>query len=629
MSDAAAGQDPAFEGLLQFLRRARGFDFTGYKRASLERRFRRRMETIGCASFGDYLDFLEVHPDEYAALFDTLLINVTDFFRDAGAWELLVREALPVALEARPADEPIRVWSAGCATGQEACTAAMVLCELLGEEAFRERVKIYATDVDDEALNVARQATYAERDVTSVPPELLEKYFQRTDHRYTVRPDLRRALIFGRNNLVQDAPISRLDLLLCRNTLMYFNAETQARILRHFHFALADTGALMLGKSEMMLSHRDLFAAVDLKSRVFRRITTQASMQGRVAGLVNGDAREPDGAEDDRASRGAALEMGPHAQLIVSHAGELTFANVAARALFGLGSAEIGRPIADLPIARDPLDVRSAVRDAMADHRAVHVGEARYTPEHGDERRLQANVLPLLSDGNAALGATVIYDDVTGVARLQSELEENRRDLQAAYEELQSTIEELETTNEELQSANEELQTTNEELQSTNEELETMNEELQSTNEELETINDELRERTGELNNVNDFLEAILTSMNVAVAVVDRSHGIEIWNRGAEDLWGLRQDEALHQHFLALDIGLGPERLAPALRSVIGGTSERETGEFEAVNRRGRTVRVATTVLPLLSRSAGGSEIRGAIVLMEDHQPDGAGRDGG
>jgi two-component system CheB/CheR fusion protein len=151
-----------------------------------------------------------------------------------------------------------------------------------------------------------------------------------------------------------------------------------------------------------------------------------------------------------------------------------------------------------------------------------------------------------------------------------------------------------------------------------------MNEELQSTNEELETINDELRERTTELNNVNDFLEAILTSLGVAVAVLDRAQRVQIWNRGAEELWGLRQDEATDQHFLALDIGLEPERLAPALRAVIGGTSEEERTRLEAVNRRGRAVICETTVLPLHSASSNGSEIRGAIVLMEDH-PD---RDG-
>jgi two-component system, chemotaxis family, CheB/CheR fusion protein len=620
--------DAAFDALLQFLKRTRGFDFTGYKRASLERRFRRRMETVGCTSFGDYLDYLEVHPEEYEELFDALLINVTDFFRDPPAWQQIPEEALPLILDGKPTDEPLRVWSAGCATGQEAYTIAMVLCEALGEDTYRRRAKIYATDVDEDALNVARQGSYSAREVENVPPELRERYFERSGDRFAFRTDLRRTLIFGRNNLVQDAPISRLDLLVCRNTLMYLNAETQAHVLRHFNFALRESGVLMLGKSEMMVSHRDLFMALDLKRRVFRRLPRSPSLQARVASMVNGERGEHPMTDDDGQALDAALELSAQAQLVVSRTGVLSYANVAARALLGIPAEHVGRPLAELRIAHEPVELPGPIEQALIDRRPIPLGEIDFKPSKGDERRLAVTVSPLLSPTNVALGAAVAYEDVSRYRVLQRELEENRRDLEAAYEELQSTIDELETTNEELQSANEELQTTNEELQSTNEELETMNEELHSTNQELETINDELRERTGELNNVNDFLEAILTSLGVAVAVVDRSQRVQVWNRGAEDLWGLRQDEASEQHFLALDIGLGPERLAPALRAVISGASPKETAQFEAVNRRGRGVVLDTTVMPLLSHGADGPEVRGAIVLMEDHPAARDGKDG-
>jgi two-component system CheB/CheR fusion protein len=227
-------------------------------------------------------------------------------------------------------------------------------------------------------------------------------------------------------------------------------------------------------------------------------------------------------------------------------------------------------------------------------------------------------IAPLLPNGGPPYGVSVMFEDVSRYSRLQAELEGNRRDLELAYEELQSTIDELETTNEELQSANEELQTTNEELQSTNEELETMNEELQSTNEELETINDELRERTSELNQVNEFLEAILTSLGIGFAVVDRQQRVQVWNHRAEDLWGLRQDEAVEHHLLSLDIGLPTEQLAGPLRSVLGGSSERERTVMEAINRRGRAIDCTTTILPLISPSGDGELVRGAIILMED-----------
>jgi two-component system CheB/CheR fusion protein len=601
--------------LLEFLRRTRGVDFTGYKRTSLERRFRRRMEVVGCTSFSDYLDRLEVDPEEYEQLFETLLINVTEFFRDPPAWEHLRDEVLPALIEEKAPEEPIRVWSAGCASGQEAYTCAMVLAELLGIDDYRERVKIYATDIDEDALTQARLAVYNAKETESVPPELREKYFERADQRLGFRKDLRRTVIFGRNNLVQDAPISRLDLLVCRNTLMYFNAETQARILRHFHFALRDTGVLMLGKSEMMISHRELFAAADLKKRIF--VKQQRTTMGSRASAFAPDGLERPTGEDDRASRDAALELGPAAQVIVSRTGRITFANLPARALFQLSRDDLGRTFADTDLAHRPVELVGPIDQALRERRRVPVGETVFTPERGDGRRLDVNVTPLLASDNLAIGVSITFEDVTRFAALQTELEGNRRDLELAYEELQSTIDELETTNEELQSANEELQTTNEELQSTNEELETMNEELQSTNEELETINDELRERTGELNQVNEFLEAILTSLGLGVAVLDSQQRVQVWNRRAEDLWGLRADEAVDHHFLSLDIGLPSEQLAVALRAVLSGSSSRETRDLEAVNRRGRGIVCEATVLPLVSPSTNDGAPRGAIVMME------------
>jgi len=591
--------DPGFEALLEFLERSRGFDFTGYKRASLERRFRRRMELVDCTSFGDYLDFLEVHPDEFEKLFNTLLINVTGFFRDDDAWAVMREQVLPELLARRDDDEPIRVWSAGCASGQEAYSIAMALADLLGPEQYRERVKIYGTDIDEEALSYARAAVYTSKELEDVPDGLRDTYFDRADTRYAFRTDLRRTVIFGRNNLLQDAPISRLDLLLCRNALMYFTAEAQARILRNFHFALAPEGTLMLGKSEMMLSHREAFRPLDLTQRIFRKEGRTPPPQSRIARLAGGDQLDLPLSEDER---DAALEISADPQVIVSRSGLATFANLTARTLFGISIDQLGRPFSELELSYQPAELRAPVEEALRERRRVDVGEVSHTPEMGEERRLDISVVPLLSSGGTPLGALIRFEDVTRSSTLQKELEGHRRDLELAYAELQSTIDELETTNEELRSANEELQTTNEELQ--------------STNEELETIDDELRDRTRELNQVNEFLETILTSLGLAVAVIDRDQRIQIWNQRAEDLWGLRRDEAVDHHLLSLDIGLPTEQLVPALLSALG-RGERQDVELEAVNRRGRAIVCQTTVMPLVAADGDGEpDVRGAIVLM-------------
>lgn len=261
-----------FEALLDYLKMSRGFDFTGYKRASLMRRIDKRRQEVGIEGYDNYQDYLEVHPEEFAELFNTILINVTGFFRDPSAWEYIRSEVIPRIIARKKENDPIRIWSAGCASGEEAYTIAMALAEALGIDQFRDRVKIYATDVDEDALNKARHATYTTKEVIGIPPLLLEKYFERGEGHCVFRKELRRSIIFGRHDLIQDAPISRTDLLICRNILMYFNTEAQARILARFHFALNDGAFLFLGRAEMLYTHTNTFKPVDLKCRVFTKI---------------------------------------------------------------------------------------------------------------------------------------------------------------------------------------------------------------------------------------------------------------------------------------------------------------------------------------------------------------------
>ncbi|MDO8188148.1 CheR family methyltransferase [Conexibacter sp. JD483] len=599
--------------LLDHVKRSRGFDFTGYKRTSLERRIAMRMAAVECADYLAYLDFLEVHPEEFAFLFNTILINVTAFFRDAPAWEYLSEEVVPRLLEARDDGGPIRVWCAGCASGEEAYTIAIVLAEALGEAAFMERVKIYATDVDGEALATARLGIYGAKQVEGVSPTLLGRYFERVDQRFAFRRELRRAVIFGRNDLVQDAPISRIDLLVCRNTLMYFNAETQEKVLTRFNFALAPDGCLFLGKSEMLITHTDLFRPVSLRRRIFSKIP-RATLRDRL--LLTTDGNERDAAA--RAIRESGFDASPIAQIVIDANASVALVNRQARELFGIVGDDIGRPLKDLGLSYRPLDLRASVEQALSERRHMRFGPVEWTGPGGTATDLEVELTPLIS-GTNLLGMSIAYLDVTLRQRLRDELDRSRAALEAAYEELQSTVEELETTNEELQSTNEELETTNEELQSTNEELETTNEELQSTNEELETMNDELRQRTLELNEVNDFLEMILTSLGVALVVLNRQLQIQVWNAHSQELWGLRSEEVIGTHFLELDIGLPVEQLKASIRQALQGEPDRTELTLPATTRRGRTINCTVTVLPLAF--AADEAASGAILLMERRTP--------
>ena len=352
----AEDTDQEFDELLLMLKETRGFDFTGYKRTTLMRRVRRRMDARELSSLSEYRDFLELEPDEFSRLFDSLLINVTGFFRDRPAWDALREHVLPELLSAKSARQPLRAWSAGCASGEESFTLAIVLAETMGIEDFVSRVKIYATDLDEDALAEARAGVYSERQVSEVDKELRRKYFEPAGTKYAFRRDLRRQVIFGRNDLTRDAPISRVDLLVARNTLMYFNAETQSNIIRKFHFALADTGFLFLGKAEMLLNHGDQFEPVDLRKRLFRKIGR--SVPSEPPRLV-APASAAGGEAPATGLESAALAAGPGAQLVIDKAGRLVAANIRAGTLFSLRPRDLGRPFQDLEVSYRPVELRS------------------------------------------------------------------------------------------------------------------------------------------------------------------------------------------------------------------------------------------------------------------------------
>jgi two-component system CheB/CheR fusion protein len=494
----------------------------------------------------------------------------------------------------------------------------MLLAEEFGAAFVRDNVKVYATDFDAEALEYARQATYSHRDLEGLPPDLLDTYFTGSGDKWTLNNDLRRVVIFGRHDLLQDAPISRVDLLLCRNTLMYFNADVQSQLVYRLHFSLADGGYMLLGKVEMLLGQGELFQAIDMKQRLFRKIA-RSTLRHRLLAMARrggstaylGTDRVIDHAFEHRAS----------AEIVIDESDAVTAVNARARGLFGIGAEAVGGPFQDLEVSYRPVELRSSIDEARSEGRPVLLRQvARWDPG-GTLSYLDVEVVPLTVEGQHA-GVLISFVDVTRHRQLQEELETTHRELETAYEELQSANEELETTNEELETTNEELQstieeleTTNEELQSTNEELETMNEELSSTNEELQAINDELRDRTTQLNDVNAYLESVLTGLEASVIVVDSDLRVRVWNGLSFDMWGVRPEEAEGRPLLALDIGFPVERLGPPLGACLAGDTPGDPIEVDARSRRGGHIRCRARVSPL--RDARGA-VEGAIVIISE-----------
>jgi two-component system CheB/CheR fusion protein len=580
----AAGSTPAFERLLDYLKEVRGFDFTGYKRASLMRRVQHQMHRVGVADFEEYHDHLQVHPEEFTQLFNTILINVTGFFRDPDAWDLLAGELVPGLLD-QLGDEPIRLWSAACASGQEAYSLAMLFAEALGPEKFRSRVKIYATDIDEESLSFARLASYTERELAGLPDGYRERYFQPAGTRFQFDADLRRSVIFGRNDLLHDAPISRIDLLACRNALMYFNAETQTRIVSRLGFALKPQGVLFLGKAEMLLNHSASFEPIDLKRRFFRRRNAAPAVLTAVDGFRGAAAATPP-VERVQLQAEAFLNS-PVAHIVLDHDGRIQLINHAAGAAFGLSARDTGRSFSELEISYRPAELRSYIDEVGASRQPTWLRGIEWHRSPTEVTFLDIQVLPLTAGANRLLGVSLMFNDVSRFRRLNDELEASNRQLETAYEELQSTNEELETTNEELQSTNDELHLTNQELQ----------------------------DRTAEISALNRFMESILSSLTAAAIVVSPELTVRTWNRQAYEMWGVREDEAVGQHLLNLDIGLPTGELRAVVREVAGGDREHAELSLEAVNRRGRTVALRVTVTTLADADPDRSG--GALLLMD------------
>ena len=527
-------EEQTLKDLVRELAEERGFDLRGYKFSTLERRIRRRMQQLNLGSYPEYLNYIRRNQGETAKLLDTVLINVTRFFRDVQAWDALREQILPLMFKNRPPGSSFRVWCAGCATGEEPYSVAILLSELLGPRVKDYEIKIYATDHDEHALNIARRAEYPPESLRGVRPEIKAKYFHGGPTLRVAR-DVRRMVIFGKSNLLADAPISHVDLLVCRNVLIYFDATAQALIMGRLRYALNDGGILFLGKSESQLRRNGEFVPINQRWRIFRRRTSLMPEWTDNTGKrdMEPDLKEKAHQELERLKLYyetvlATLEPGV---LVLDGNDAVITENDKILKLWEFTGKLVGHQLQETELwTRCP-----ELAQHMEESRVPVAKTVRFDCYATKNTSVMVTIKPILSNSGGGRVGTLIYmENVTSRVTLQTTIEE----LETTAEELQSTNEELETTNEELQSTNEELETTNEELQSTNEELETTNEELQSLNEELENTNEELSSRTRELDEVNARYSDMMERMPWPVLLVNDDALIYMFNSAAQKLFG-------------------------------------------------------------------------------------------
>lgn len=497
--------------VLAILRARTRFDFRCYRKRMLTRRIERRMSLGHFDQVADYLAFLREHPDEVKQLFRDLLISVTNFFRDPDAFQALETEVIAPLVRAKQPDAPLRVWSAGCATGEEPYSLGIVLLEQLVSAQKSCQVQVFATDVDEAALEVARQGIYPESIATDVSPERLGRFFTRVDDAsYQVSKHLREIVTFARQNLISDAPFSKLDLVVCRNLLIYLEPEVQKKVITLLHFALNEGGFLFLGPSETIGRHLDLFEPVSKKWRIFRRIGPARPERIEVPIAAPVDPLVPvRRSTPPSPARPISVAELTHRLLLDQFAPPAVLINRKYAILYFFGgtdrylAAPAGEPTQDLMMmAREGLrtKLRSAIHKAVRENGPVTLADAQ-VKRNGDYQPVIVTILPVQEPPGADGLLLVTFrdsDQDVPPPRPPETAEESvvrqlEFELKATKEDLQSTVEELESSNEELKASNEEVMSMNEELQSANEELETSKEELQSLNEELLTVNNQLQ----------------------------------------------------------------------------------------------------------------------------------------
>ncbi|HSU56710.1 MAG TPA: chemotaxis protein CheB, partial [Candidatus Dormibacteraeota bacterium] len=555
------GADTELMKIFRLLRALTGVDFSYYKVTTLKRRITRRMVLNKIENLRDYLKYLQQNPAEVDLLFNDILINVTSFFRDPQAFSALKKKVFPNMLKRKPSGSPIRIWVPGCSTGEEVYSLAISLHEFLGKNVNAKSMQIFGTDISDLMVGRARLGIYPAGISAQVSPERLRRYFSKTDHGYQISKFIRDLCIFARQNVAEDPPFSKVDLISCRNLLIYLGPVLQKKVMPIFHYSLQPGGYLMLGSSESIGTFANLFTLVDKTNKLYTKTAalSRPEMEFFPAPSTEaGEQRLPKPKDEfspfdlqRRADEILLSQYTPGGVVVNSRMEVVHFGRKTGYYLEPTpGTASLNL----LKMVREELvvDIRTAFAQAVKTNLPARKEPIRIR-YNGHFREVALEVVPFKCSPSSEKFFLVLFHDLLGVVeeekgrktgptvsqRAQVEIRRLREEISQTKESLQTIIEEQEATNEELKSANEEIQSSNEELQSTNEELETAKEELQSTNEELTTLNEELQNRNVELSQVNNDLNNLIGSFNMPLLMLGSDLTIRRFTPPAEKLFNL------------------------------------------------------------------------------------------